>query len=122
MFSTSYAATASPLHAGMLTTILASSSQHSLTGVLISWFLIDLQEANLRPLRLDSDDPLHFSTHADDSLPSFVAAPRADGARVESTSGEPVHEGVDVLQDIAENDVYQRVEDSLSAFVDISEA
>ena len=46
----------------------------SLTAILLSRFLLNLQEANLRPVRLSSDDSLHFSALSDESLPSFVAA------------------------------------------------
>ena len=38
---------------------------------------MNLQEANLRSFKVDSDDPLHLSTHSENSLPSFVAAPGA---------------------------------------------
>ena len=48
---------------------------HSLTAILISRFLIDLQEANLRSVKVDSDDPAYISSHSENSLPSFVAAP-----------------------------------------------
>ena len=35
---------------------------------------MNLQEASLRSVIVDSDDPLNFSSHSDGSLPSFVAA------------------------------------------------
>ena len=41
----------------------------------MSRFLMNLNEVNLRSVRIDSDDPLYFSTHSESSLPSFVAAP-----------------------------------------------
>lgn len=40
---------------------------------------MNLQEANLRTVRVDSDDPLHSATYADASLPSFVAASAVTG-------------------------------------------
>ena len=43
--------------------------------MLVSRFLIDLQEANLRSIKVDSDDPAYISSHSENSLPSFVAAP-----------------------------------------------
>ena len=48
-------------------------SYHSLTAILISRFLIDLQEANLRSVKVDSDDPAFISSYSENSLPSFVA-------------------------------------------------
>ena len=50
---------------------------HSLTAILVSRFLVDLQEANLRSVKVDSDDPAYISSHSENSLPSFVAAPGA---------------------------------------------
>ena len=38
---------------------------------------MNLQEADLRSVKIGSDDPLHLSTHSDNSLPSFVAVPGA---------------------------------------------
>ena len=43
----------------------------------------------MRSVKVDSDDPLHFSTHSVNSLPSFVgrpvaAAPEAAPSQVES--------------------------------------
>ena len=60
---------------------------YSLTAILVSRFLIDLQEANLRSVKVDSDDPAYISSHSENSLPSFVVAPGttrpALGSRVE---------------------------------------
>ena len=50
---------------------------HSLTAILVSRFLVNLQEANLRSVKVDSDDPAYISSHSENSLPSFVAAPGA---------------------------------------------
>ena len=44
---------------------------------------MNLQEANLRSVIVDSNDPLNFSSHSDGSLPSFVATPGV--ARVGTT-------------------------------------
>ena len=65
---------------------------HSLTAILVSCFLINLQEANLRSVKVDSDDPLHISMHMNSSLPSFVAANVAGEAVV---SVEAVEDGRD---------------------------
>ena len=46
----------------------------SLTVILVSRFIINLQEASLRHIKVDSDDPLYLSTHSDDYRPSFVEA------------------------------------------------
>ena len=54
-----------------------SHRAHSLTAILISRFLIDLQEANLRSVKVDSDDPAYISSLSDNALPSFVAGPGA---------------------------------------------
>ena len=60
---------------------------YSLTAILVSRFLIDLQEANLRSVKVDSDDPAYISSHSENTLPSFVAAPGttrpALGSRIE---------------------------------------
>ncbi len=45
----------------------------SITAVLISRFLLDLQEANQRVVRLDCDDPLHSSRSPYD-VPSFISS------------------------------------------------
>ena len=49
---------------------------------------MNLQEANLRSVRIQSDDPLHISSHSDESFPSFVAAPGVTRPAVNSTAGE----------------------------------
>ena len=41
---------------------------------------MSLQEANLRSVKVDSDDPLHLSSNSNQSLPSFVAAAVTVGA------------------------------------------
>ena len=46
----------------------------SLTVILVSRFLINLQEASLRHVKVDSDDPLYISAHSDNYRPSFVEA------------------------------------------------
>ena len=60
----------------------------SLTAILISHFITNLQEANLRSVKVDSDDPLHLSTHSDNSLPSFVDACGATGSIANHTGEE----------------------------------
>ena len=49
---------------------------------------MDLQEANLRSVKVDSDNPLYLSTHSDNSLPSFAAAPGATGSIVNHIGDE----------------------------------
>ena len=44
-------------------------------SVLVSRFLIDLREADLWSVKVDSDDPAYISSISENSLPSFVAAP-----------------------------------------------
>ena len=62
-----------PQHSLYLSTI--SYRHYSLTAVLISRSLINLQEASLRSVKVDSDDPAYISSLSENSLPSFVAAP-----------------------------------------------
>ncbi|KAI0714154.1 hypothetical protein C8T65DRAFT_644900 [Cerioporus squamosus] len=45
-----------------------------LTAILISRFLVALQEANQMVVRLDPDDPLHSSRNPYDSTPSFISS------------------------------------------------
>ncbi len=45
-----------------------------ITAILISRFLLELQEANHMVVRLDIDDPLHSSRNAWDSTPSFLTS------------------------------------------------
>ena len=51
---------------------------------------MNLQEANLRSVKVNSDDPLHSSTRLDESLPSFVA--------VQATSEAMAGRDVDVAE------------------------
>ena len=67
---------------------------HSLTAILISRFLIDLQEANLRSVKVDSDDPAYISSHSENSLPSFVAAPDATRPAFQSSVEHHIEDGV----------------------------
>ncbi|RPD78585.1 hypothetical protein L226DRAFT_297615 [Lentinus tigrinus ALCF2SS1-7] len=46
----------------------------SITAILISCFLLELQEADRAVVRLDPDDPLHFSKDPYDSIPSFISS------------------------------------------------
>ncbi|TFK79248.1 hypothetical protein K466DRAFT_505861, partial [Polyporus arcularius HHB13444] len=45
-----------------------------ITAILISRFLLELQEANHTVVKLDADDPLHSSRNPWDSTPSFVSS------------------------------------------------
>lgn len=46
----------------------------SITAILVSRFLLDLQEANRVVVRLDPDDPLHSSRNPWDDAPSFISS------------------------------------------------
>ncbi len=46
----------------------------SITAILVSRFLLELQEANQTVVRLDRDDPLHTSRDPYDSTPSFISS------------------------------------------------
>ena len=88
-FTTPYAVTPSS-HTPQCSLGDSPLSLRSLTAILVSHFLVNLQQANLRSVKFDSDDPLYFSTHAENSLPSFVAASGA-AADVTKTSLGDVH-------------------------------
>ena len=63
-----------------------------ITTILVSRFLLELQEANRTVVRVDVDDPLHFATNPYDDTPSFI---RSLGAVI--SSGPLSHDGeVDV--------------------------
>ena len=57
-----------------------------MTAILISRFLINLQEANHGTVNVDSDGPTYISTLSQDSLLSFAAAPGPTGSSVESST------------------------------------
>ena len=96
-FTTPYAVTSRfHVRATMLTTVHSVSYLYSLTAILVSRFLMNLQEANLRSVKVDSDDSLHFST--DNSLQSFAAAVGVYGSPVVPT-GDEVEGGVGRLGD-----------------------
>ncbi|KAI0696558.1 hypothetical protein C8T65DRAFT_32373 [Cerioporus squamosus] len=70
-----------------------------ITAILVSRFLIDLQEANRRPTMIASDDPLHFSTGVSSNIGSLrfasvvtslgasFSGPGASGIESESDKG-----------------------------------
>ncbi|RPD73352.1 hypothetical protein L226DRAFT_561383 [Lentinus tigrinus ALCF2SS1-7] len=53
-----------------------------ITAILVSRFLLELQEAGQRIVRVDSDDPLHISMNPYDDTPSFI---RSLGAVIDPT-------------------------------------
>ncbi|RDX41488.1 hypothetical protein OH76DRAFT_1489418 [Lentinus brumalis] len=74
-----------------------------ITTIIISRFLLELQEANQMVVRLDSDDPLHSSRGLYNSTPSFISSlggfvnpdclVRSDGDTLDSeSSSEPPEE------------------------------
>ena len=80
---------------------------HSLTAILVSRFLINLQEANLRSVKVDSDDPAYITSHSQNSLPSFVAALGTTRAAGES-SVEHVGDGtLDLERDVGDVDNWE---------------
>ncbi len=50
------------------------SSVHSITAILISRFLLELQEAHQMVVKLDANDTLHSSRNPQDSTPSFISS------------------------------------------------
>ena len=65
-----------------------------LTGIFVSRFLINLQEANLRSVKVDSDDPAYISSHFETSLPSFVAGSDSTRLALQSSIGHYIEDGV----------------------------
>ena len=51
---------------------LSLLSDCRITAILVSRFLLELQEAHRTVVRVDADDPLHFSYGAYDDTPSFI--------------------------------------------------
>ncbi|RDX40261.1 hypothetical protein OH76DRAFT_1423810 [Lentinus brumalis] len=45
-----------------------------ITAILISCFLLELQQANRMVVKLDADDPMHSSRNVWDSTPSFISS------------------------------------------------
>ena len=48
--------------------------RNSITAILVSRFLLELQEVNHTVIRADRDDPLHLSGASYDDKPSFVGS------------------------------------------------
>ena len=69
-----------------------------ITAVLVSRFLLDLQTANQRSLKLNSNDPLHLSTGA------FDAAGSVAFARVVGSLGEEFVGPVSLSSDLEDDD------------------
>ncbi len=51
-----------------------TKSIRRITAILISRFLLELQEANHMVIKLDADDPLHSSRNPWNSTPSFISS------------------------------------------------
>ncbi|KAI0698294.1 hypothetical protein C8T65DRAFT_832232 [Cerioporus squamosus] len=64
-----------------------------LTAILISRFLLDLQEANQTVVRLDPDDPLHSLENPWDDTPSFISSL---GGFINPERTEPVDDELDL--------------------------
>lgn len=90
-FTPPYVAAMSPCFSQHSPKFPTLSSSNSLTAILISHFLMNLQESNLRSVKVASDDPAYISYHSANTLPSFVAAPGAVRAPVESSSEHMQH-------------------------------
>ncbi|KAI0709674.1 hypothetical protein C8T65DRAFT_648844 [Cerioporus squamosus] len=70
IFSITAVASTSESEGSYITTFTAP-----ITAILVSRFLLELQEANQTVIRVDADDPLHFSRNPyDDSTPSFISS------------------------------------------------
>ncbi len=55
-------------------TLLTNPLRCSITAILISRFLLELQEADQTVVRLDADDPLHSSRDPYDDRPSCISS------------------------------------------------
>ena len=53
---------------------LPHAVRNSITAILVSRFLLELQEVSQTVLRADCDDPLHLSVALYDDKPSFVGS------------------------------------------------
>ena len=95
-FTTPCAAVPSSMCSASLTTTMSTIPYpyHSLTAILISRFLINLREANLRSVKVESDDPAYISSHSENSLPSFVAAPGTTRPPLEASVEQYIEAGV----------------------------
>ena len=92
-FTTPYAAVPSSMRSATFTTYFYYH-HYSLTAILISRFLIDLQEANLRIVKVDSDNPAYISSYPGNTLPSFVAVPGAATSALKSSAEHHIKSGV----------------------------
>ena len=54
--------------------LFADQCLDSITAILVSRFLLALQEANRAVVRVNPDDPLHSSRDPYDSMPSFISS------------------------------------------------
>ena len=96
MFTAPYVATSSHADSAVLT---PERCPRRLTAILVSRFLSNLQEANLRSFKVDSDNPLYISSvSAKTSRLSFVAAPRAAGS-VGGSSVMDAHDATSAAED-----------------------
>lgn len=110
-FTTLYASVhSSPIYSPELTTSSPVSSSHSLTSICISRFLTNLQEANLRFVKVDSNNPAYISSHSQNTLPSFVAAPGTAGTTVKQST-QPIQDGM--LENGEEGGVNDMEDDTL---------
>ena len=64
----------------------------SITAILVSRFLLELQEASKTVVRLDPDDPLHSSRDPFDEAPSFISS---IGAFVNPAQSAPLDEDLE---------------------------
>ncbi len=75
----------------------------SLTAILISRFLLDLQETNQAVVRVDPDDPLHTSRDPYDT-PSFISSLGAFVHPDDSARSDDEFEMYDVSRSVGEEE------------------
>ncbi|TFK78432.1 hypothetical protein K466DRAFT_614166 [Polyporus arcularius HHB13444] len=88
---------------------------HRITSILISRFLLELQEANHTVVKLDTDNPLHSSRNAWDSTPSFISS--LGGFINPSRSAQSVDDGGIELQDCSPSEALGEEEGEVLAEV-----
>ncbi len=95
-------------------------SIHRMTAILVSRFLLQLQEASHTILRVDSDDPLHISMGPYDGTPSFIRSLGAvldpDGLREDHADLDETNQRPDIEEEERTEQVVAQSSASESAY------
>ena len=79
----------------------------------MSQFLIDLQEASRKSLKLNSDDPLHFSENSDGGSLSFARVIGSIGASIPASGTSSMPDG-----ELADDEIW--IDGSTSGAVELN--